>query len=102
DMERLRKGEITPAQATALWQKNWRTGQKQGVAYLVASRLVASLKCPLPCPLVVAHHGSSWPALSATRYVAYQSGQFASKPPVRFSCSPCADSARRTAASSAS
>jgi hypothetical protein len=47
DMERLRKGEITPAQATALWQKNWRTGQKQVDAYLVASQLVDSLKCPL-------------------------------------------------------
>ena len=30
-------------------------------------------------------------------YLAYQSGQFASLSPVRFSCSPCAASARRSA-----
>ncbi len=30
-------------------------------------------------------------------YSAYQSGQFASAAPVRFSCSPCAAAARRSA-----
>jgi hypothetical protein len=41
--------------------------------------------------------GSSSPACSATMYAAYQSGQFASRCPVRFSCSPWAASARRSA-----
>ena len=45
----------------------------------------------------VAHVGSSVPACSATMYAAYQSGQFASRCPVRFSCSPWAASARRSA-----
>src|SRR5262245_17896690 len=44
-----------------------------------------------------AYRGSSLPACSATMYSAYQSGQFASRTPVRFSCSPCAASARRNA-----
>ncbi len=35
-----------------------------------------------------AHCGNSVPACSATMYLAYQSGQFASLSPVRFSCSP--------------
>src|SRR5712664_3213008 len=48
-----------------------------------------------------AHVGSSLPACSRTMYSAYQSGQFASCwPPVRFSCSPCAAAARRSAAAS--
>jgi len=37
------------------------------------------------------------PACSLTRYSAYQSGQFSSASPVRFSCSPCAAAARRSA-----
>ena len=41
--------------------------------------------------------GSSVPACSATMYAAYQSGQFSSRCPVRFSCSPWAASARRIA-----
>src|SRR4029453_7839502 len=45
----------------------------------------------------IAHCGNSVPACSATMYLAYQSGQFASLSPVRFSCSPCAASARRSA-----
>src|SRR5487761_1165714 len=45
----------------------------------------------------VAHTGSSVPACSATMYRAYQSGQFASAWPMRFSCSPCAADARRIA-----
>ena len=47
--------------------------------------------------VVVAHVGSSVPACSATMYAAYQSGQSASSSPVRFSCSPWAASARRSA-----
>ena len=43
--------------------------------------------------------GSCLPACSATMYSAYQSGQFSScSPPVRFSCSPWAAAARRSAA----
>ena len=48
-----------------------------------------------------AYVGSGLPACSATMYSAYQSGQFTSYwPPVRFSCSPCAAAARRSAAAS--
>src|SRR6185503_12629927 len=43
------------------------------------------------------HTGGSLPACSATMYAAYQLGQSASRSPVRFSCSPCAASARRSA-----
>src|SRR6267142_2217566 len=51
--------------------------------------------------VAAAHVGSSLPACSRTMYSAYQSGQFASCwPPVRFSCSPCAAAARRSAAAS--
>jgi len=38
-----------------------------------------------------------FPGLLRTMYAAYQSGQFASRCPVRFSCSQCAASARRRA-----
>src|SRR5262245_36457056 len=49
----------------------------------------------------MAHCGSSLPACSAIMYSAYQSGQFLSRtPPVLFSCSPCAASARRSALAS--
>src|SRR5262245_35933519 len=41
--------------------------------------------------------GSGSPDCSATMYAAYQSAQLASRTPVRFSCSPCAASARRSA-----
>src|SRR5437667_11633109 len=47
--------------------------------------------------VLVAHVGSFVPASSATMYAAYQSGQFASRCPVRFSCCPWAASARRNA-----
>src|SRR5207237_9820620 len=47
--------------------------------------------------VVVIHWGNSLPACSATMYAAYQSGQFASRCPVRFSCSQWAASARRNA-----
>src|SRR5512132_1083968 len=46
------------------------------------------------------YDGSSLPACSATMYSAYQSGQPASRWPIRFSCSPCAASARRSALAS--
>ena len=46
---------------------------------------------------VVVHCGSSPPDCSASMYAAYQSGQFSSRLPVRFSCSPCAASTRRSA-----
>ena len=46
---------------------------------------------------VVVYCGSSLPACSATMYAAYQSGQFSSRWPMRFSCSPWAASARRNA-----
>src|ERR1700761_7511569 len=35
-------------------------------------------------------------------YLAYQSGQFSSASPIRFSCSPCATEARRIASASSS
>src|SRR6202046_2449053 len=47
--------------------------------------------------VIVAHWGSSVPACSATMYLAYQSGQFGSAAPMRFSCSPWAADARRSA-----
>ena len=42
--------------------------------------------------------GNGLPACSLTMYSAYQSGQFTSCSPVRFSCSPCAAAARRSVA----
>src|SRR6201999_569053 len=48
--------------------------------------------------VVIGHVGSSVPACSAIMYAAYQSCQFLSACPVRFSCSPCAASTRRSAA----
>src|SRR5580692_563708 len=45
----------------------------------------------------VVQTGSFVPACSATMYSAYQSGQFGSALPMRFSCSPCAADARRSA-----
>jgi len=47
--------------------------------------------------VVAAHVGSSSPPCSRTMNSAYQSGQFGSASPVRFSCSPCAAAARRSA-----
>ena len=44
------------------------------------------------------HDGSSSPRRSRTMYSAYQSGQFGSAAPMRFSCSPWAADARRSAA----
>src|SRR5262249_40192666 len=50
--------------------------------------------------VVAAHEGSFSPDCSLTMYSAYQSGQFSSRCPVRFSCSPCAADARRSAIAS--
>jgi hypothetical protein len=44
------------------------------------------------------HKGGSLPACSRTTYSANQSGQSSSRRPIRFSCSPCAAAARRSAA----
>jgi hypothetical protein len=46
---------------------------------------------------VFVHCGNSSPDCSRTMYSAYQSGQFASRCPVRASCFPCAASARLSA-----
>src|SRR6266849_7135581 len=50
--------------------------------------------------VAAAHDGRGLPACSRTMYSAYQLGQSASRWPVRFSCSPCAASARRSAPAS--
>jgi hypothetical protein len=47
--------------------------------------------------LAAIYDRSCLPACSATMYAAYQAGQSASRWPRRFSCSPCAASARRSA-----
>lgn len=38
DMERLRRGQITPQQATRMWIRNWHRGQRQIDAYQAALR----------------------------------------------------------------
>jgi len=47
DMEMLRMGHITPAQATAAWQKNWKAGDKQLKAYEAAIRSARTHHCTL-------------------------------------------------------
>lgn len=47
DMEMLRMGHITPAQATAAWQKNWKIGEKQLRAYEKAAAKAAKIPCTL-------------------------------------------------------
>lgn len=47
DMEMLRMGHLTPAQATAAWQKNWRTGEKQLRVYEKAAAKAATIRCTL-------------------------------------------------------
>jgi hypothetical protein len=47
DMEMLRMGHITPAQATAAWQKNWKTGEKQLATYDKALAKAKKLPCSL-------------------------------------------------------
>src|SRR5258705_7036412 len=57
----------------------------------------AGLARPDDDGVVVFHCGSASPLCSRTMYSAYQSGQLASRWPVRFSCCPWAASARRRA-----
>jgi hypothetical protein len=47
DMEMLRMGQLTPAQATAAWHKNWKTGQSQLVAYEQAAARARKIRCAL-------------------------------------------------------
>jgi hypothetical protein len=47
DMEMLRMGHITPAQATAAWQKNWKTGEKQLATYNKALATANKVPCSL-------------------------------------------------------
>lgn len=47
DMEMLRMGHLTPAQATAAWQKNWKTGEKQLGAYERAAAQATKIPCSL-------------------------------------------------------
>lgn len=47
DMEMLRMGRITPAQATAMWTKNWHTGQRQLHAYQSSERKAQKISCAL-------------------------------------------------------
>jgi hypothetical protein len=47
DMEMLRTGHITPAQATAAWRKNWKIGAGQLAAYDAATAAARKLTCTL-------------------------------------------------------
>ena len=47
DMEMLRMGHLTPAQATAAWRKNWHTGEKQLAAYEKAVAKATKVPCSL-------------------------------------------------------
>ncbi|MFC8501684.1 hypothetical protein ACFUC1_04950 [Pedococcus sp. NPDC057267] len=47
DMEMLRMGEITPAQATAMWQRNWHVGEGQLTAFEAAQAQARAVHCPL-------------------------------------------------------
>ena len=47
DMEMLRMGDITPAQATAMWRRNWHTGQRQLAAFEAAQTQARAVHCPL-------------------------------------------------------
>jgi hypothetical protein len=47
DMEMLRMGHLTPAQATAAWQKNWKTGERQLAAYDKALAKAKKVPCSL-------------------------------------------------------
>jgi hypothetical protein len=45
DMEMLRMGHITPAQARVMWQKNWKQGQQQLKAYDASFAKAAKSPC---------------------------------------------------------
>jgi hypothetical protein len=47
DMEMLRMGDITPAQAMAAWRKNWKLAHPQVVSYAAALKLADAKRCPL-------------------------------------------------------
>jgi hypothetical protein len=47
DMELLRTGQISPAQATSKWQDNWQTGQRQVDQYAAMLLVADTLRCPL-------------------------------------------------------
>jgi hypothetical protein len=47
DMEMLRMGHITPAQATAMWTKNWHTGDKQLSSYESTEQKAKKSRCTL-------------------------------------------------------
>jgi hypothetical protein len=47
DMEMLRMGDLTPAQATAAWRKSWHTGDKQLTAFEAARRQATGAQCTL-------------------------------------------------------
>jgi hypothetical protein len=47
DMEMLRMGHLTPAQATAAWRKNWKTGESQLAAYEKAAARASKVPCSL-------------------------------------------------------
>jgi len=47
DMEMLRMGHLTPAQATAAWRKNWKTGEKQLRDYDAAATKAKRMRCSL-------------------------------------------------------
>jgi hypothetical protein len=47
DMELLRKGDITPAQATSAWKRDWHTGEKQLKAFESAHKQATAAGCAL-------------------------------------------------------
>jgi len=47
DMEKLRRGELTPSQASAAWIKSWKTGERQYAAYDAAAKKAAATPCNL-------------------------------------------------------
>ncbi|GAB3449946.1 hypothetical protein GCM10027517_36870 [Phycicoccus ginsengisoli] len=47
DMEMLRMGDITPAQATSMWRRNWQTGQRQLSAFEAALTQARAVRCSL-------------------------------------------------------
>ena len=47
DMEMLRTGQLTPAEATAAWRKSWKTGENQIQAYEQAAAKAKKIPCSL-------------------------------------------------------
>ena len=47
DMELLRTGQISPAQATAKWNANWQAGQSELDAYSATLLVSQTVQCPL-------------------------------------------------------